>query len=71
MGDSTVPADRIGAIGVPTLVLDGGASPQFLRDASTAIAAATPDAERRTLEGQDHNVAPDVIVPVVTEFLTK
>jgi RNA polymerase sigma factor (sigma-70 family) len=71
MGDSTVPADRLGGIGVPTLVLDGGASPQFLRDASTEIAAAIPNAERRTLEGQDHNVAPDVIVPVVTDFLTK
>ena len=71
MGDSAVPTETLAGVGVPTLVLDGGASPHFLRDASTAVAGAIPDAERRTLEGQDHNVAPDVIVPVVTEFLTK
>jgi pimeloyl-ACP methyl ester carboxylesterase len=69
MGDSTLPADRYATIAVPTLVLDGGASPDFLRDASAAIAAAVPKSQRRTLEGQEHNVAPDVLAPVVTEFL--
>ena len=67
-GDNTVPVDKLAGIAVPALVLDGGASPQFLRDASAAIADALPASTYRTLEGQDHNVAPEVITPVVVEF---
>jgi hypothetical protein len=32
------------------------------------IAAVLPDAERATLEGQDHGPAPDVLAPVLVEF---
>jgi pimeloyl-ACP methyl ester carboxylesterase len=68
MGDGTVPTERAAAINVPTLVMDGGASPAMMRDAADAIADAIPGAQRRTLEGQTHEVAPEAIAPALVEF---
>jgi pimeloyl-ACP methyl ester carboxylesterase len=68
MGDSTIPADRYGAIGVPTLVLAGSASPEFMRRAAVRAAAAIPGARHDVLAGQDHNVAGEVIAPVIAAF---
>ncbi len=69
LGDGTVPVDEAAAaVKVPTLVLDGGASPAWLRDASVALAAAVPDGARRTLPDQTHDVSPDALAPVLAEF---
>lgn len=68
MGDGSVPADRLASITVPTLMLDGGASPEFMRDAAQAAANALPNAQRCTLAGQTHDVAPDILAPVLIEF---
>jgi pimeloyl-ACP methyl ester carboxylesterase len=63
-----LPAARWAGVTIPTLVIDGDASPQWMRSAADAIAALLPDATRRTLPGQDHDVAPAAIVPVLAEF---
>jgi pimeloyl-ACP methyl ester carboxylesterase len=68
MGDSTIPADRLGQIGAPTLVLAGSASPEFLRQAAAQTAEAIPGARFDVLDGQDHNVAGEAIAPVVSGF---
>jgi pimeloyl-ACP methyl ester carboxylesterase len=68
MGDSTVPTERYGRIGVPTLVLAGSASPDFLREAARQAAAAIPGARHEVLDGQSHDVAPDVLAPAVARF---
>jgi pimeloyl-ACP methyl ester carboxylesterase len=68
MGDGSVPTDRLTSIPVPTLVMAGGASPAFMQDAAQAVAHALPNAKRRTLEGQTHDVAPQVLAPVLLEF---
>ena len=68
MGDGSVPAKLLASVKVPTLVMDGGASPAFMRDAAKAIAAALPGGKLRTLEGQTHDVAPDVLAPALREF---
>ena len=68
MGDSSVPAERVASVTVPTLVMDGGATPAWARNAAQALANALPDVRRRTLEGQDHNVAPEALAPVLEEF---
>ena len=52
---------------VPTLVMDGGTTP-WLSHAAQAVADLLPNAERRTLEGQAHNVAPEAMVPVLIDF---
>jgi alpha-beta hydrolase superfamily lysophospholipase len=68
MGDYSVPTERAGAVAVPTLVIDGGASFETMGDAAEALVEALPDGERRTLEGQEHNVDPNALAPVLMEF---
>lgn len=54
---------------VPTLVVAGGRSPVFMRNAQVAIAEAVPDGRYRELAGQTHMIKPKALAPVVTEFL--
>ncbi|MGW7445668.1 alpha/beta fold hydrolase [Kitasatospora sp. NPDC054795] len=71
LGDRTgavVPVDLLATIAVPTLVLDGGASPETLRAPARAVAAAVPDAEYRTLDGQTHEVSAEVLAPELLKF---
>jgi pimeloyl-ACP methyl ester carboxylesterase len=56
------------AVRQPVLVLDGGASPDWARNGCRALAAALPDAEHRTLDGQTHDVAPHALAPALAEF---
>jgi pimeloyl-ACP methyl ester carboxylesterase len=46
MGDGSVPAERLASLTVPTLVIDGGASPAFMQSAAQAVALALPKAQR-------------------------
>jgi pimeloyl-ACP methyl ester carboxylesterase len=70
MSGRPFPPDRWSGVRVPTLVLDGGASPEWQRNAARALAEALPDARYRTLEGQDHGPASEVLVPVLVDFFT-
>jgi pimeloyl-ACP methyl ester carboxylesterase len=62
------------SVAVPTLVMDGtlflgSAEPHaFMRHGADALAQVLPHAQRRTLEGQDHGPADDVLVPMLTAF---
>jgi pimeloyl-ACP methyl ester carboxylesterase len=67
VGDFSLPTARVATIKVPTLVVDGGQTP-WLRAAADAVAGALPDARRRTLEGQPHNVDAAALAPVLAEF---
>jgi pimeloyl-ACP methyl ester carboxylesterase len=58
--------ERWGSVNVPVLVLTGDQS-TWLSDGARAIAEALPNAELRVLEGQTHDVAPDVLAPAVIE----
>jgi pimeloyl-ACP methyl ester carboxylesterase len=71
MGGSPAPLSRWAALDVPTLVMDGGASPPWQRNAVGALVAALPHAERRTLAGQDHGPADDVLAPVLAGFFAR
>jgi pimeloyl-ACP methyl ester carboxylesterase len=61
-------AKRWASINIPTPVIDGGASEQFMHSGADALAAVLPNAQRRTLEGQTHDVNPAVLAPVLVEF---
>ncbi|GAA3960123.1 alpha/beta fold hydrolase [Actinoplanes auranticolor] len=65
-----VPLDpqRWSGVTVPALVMDGGKSPVYMRNAARALSEALPKAEYRTLPGQTHLVKPAAIAPVVKEF---
>ncbi len=68
MGNYSLPAERMAAIATPTLVLDGGASFPFIRETARALAEVLPNAQHRTLDGQTHDVAAQVLAPVLAEF---
>ena len=74
MGDSsrggTIPEGLVRAISIPTLMIAGGASPDFFRDTAARIAEVLPNGKHMVLEGQDHGAPADVVAPVVAEFLT-
>ena len=63
-----MPADRMAAIRIPVLLLDGGLSADWARHTMRALAGAIPGARRITLNGQGHGAADDVLVPVLAEF---
>lgn len=48
--------------------IDGGASPPWARDATAALAERLPHPQRRTLDGQTHEVEPEALAPVLEEF---
>src|SRR5262245_6434008 len=62
MSGKPLAAGRWALVTVPTLVIDGGQSP-WLSAGANAIADALPHAQRRTLAGQGHDVAPEAIAP--------
>ena len=62
------PAEQASRVSVPTLVLVGGQSPQFMIDAARQIADALPSGRLQVLEGQEHVVPPEVLVPVLVQF---
>jgi pimeloyl-ACP methyl ester carboxylesterase len=68
MGDYTIPTERAKAVSVPTIILDGGASFGFLHETADALAELIPNAQRRTLEGQEHNVDPEVMAQALKQF---
>lgn len=68
MGDYSLPTERAAAVRVPTLVMDGGASFAGMADSAQALVDVLPNAQRRTLEGQDHNVDPATLAAALTEF---
>ena len=67
MGDFSIPEERIATVNIPILVMDGGETP-WLSHAAQAIADILPNAERRRLKGQPHNVTPEAIAPMLIEF---
>jgi pimeloyl-ACP methyl ester carboxylesterase len=65
-----LPADRWASVSVPVLVMDGGKSPDWMRNAQRAWAEVIPGAAHRTLPGQTHMLKPEAVTPVLREFLT-
>ena len=72
MGDTQtgkpLDAKHRGAVGVPTLVLVGGKSPEWMANGMRSLAAVLPSARREVLEGQTHMVKPKVVAPVLKRF---
>ncbi|SFO75675.1 MULTISPECIES: alpha/beta fold hydrolase [Actinomadura] len=64
-----LPEDLLARVTVPALVLDGGESPDWMRDTARRAAALLPAGSHRTLDGQTHDVAPAVLAPVLADFL--
>jgi pimeloyl-ACP methyl ester carboxylesterase len=63
-----LPANRWTSVTVPTLVMDGGKSPAWIRHANRSLANVVPNAKHRTLEGQTHVVKAEAHAPTLVEF---
>jgi len=59
---------RFAEVAARTLVLAGASSPPWMRNAASALAASLPRGEHRLLEGQTHDVAPEVLARALLEF---
>lgn len=68
---AAVPREQAARIGVPTLVLDGGSSFPFMHETADLLGELIPNAQRRTLEGQTHEVEASALAPVLTAFFGK
>lgn len=68
--DRSIPTERASRLRMPTLVMSGTALP-FMVTTADALAKAIPHAQRRTLEGQTHDVNLEVLAPVLVEFFNR
>ncbi|MFD9703264.1 alpha/beta fold hydrolase [Lentzea sp. NPDC059081] len=68
---SKLPANRWN-VKVPTLAMDGGKSPQYLRNAMKNVAEVLgPDTEYKTLPGQTHMYKPSLMAVELVEFFSR
>ncbi|MDQ4504271.1 alpha/beta hydrolase [Sinomonas sp. ASV322] len=69
LAGSVIPTELFARIATPTLVLGGGASPAFLQAGPRAAADAIPGARFAILDGQTHDVDPEMLTTAVHEFV--
>jgi alpha-beta hydrolase superfamily lysophospholipase len=60
--------DRLGSIPMPALIVDSTASDERLHRWAAAAARALPNGVHRTLEGEWHGVAAEILGPVMRDF---
>jgi len=63
-----LPMSGWASVTVPTLVMDGGKSPDWMRHANRSLASVLPNAQYRTLEGQTHMVKAKAHAPTLAKF---
>ena len=68
MRGEPLPVDRWKTVTIPTLVIYGSAGPAWSRNAAEVLVALLPNAEQRALEGQFHDLTPEVLTPVLKKF---
>jgi pimeloyl-ACP methyl ester carboxylesterase len=68
MTDDPGPLARWASVATPTLVLDGGASPPWIRHGASALVEILPNASAATLEGQGHGPASNVLARILLRF---
>ena len=63
-----LPAGNWASVTMPTLVMDGGKSPAWIRHANRSLANILPNARYCTLQGQTHVVKAKAHAPTLVEF---
>jgi pimeloyl-ACP methyl ester carboxylesterase len=64
------PLDRFADVRVPTRLLLGGKSPEWITNAAHSLEHVLPAGELTVLDGQTHMLKPKMTAPVVREFFT-
>ncbi|GAA1551556.1 alpha/beta hydrolase [Kribbella lupini] len=65
-----VPVDKLARVTQPALALCGSFSPPFMVDAARLVAKALPNGQYVVLEGHHHVVPPELLAPVLRDFLS-
>lgn len=60
--------EQFTSVTTPTLVMVGSESPPYQQNAVETLAKIMPNAEYRSMAGQDHGIAPEVLNPALVEF---
>jgi len=60
--------EQFASITTPALVMVGGNSPAYQQNAVTTLAKILPNAQYRSMAGQDHGIAPEVLNPALVAF---
>jgi pimeloyl-ACP methyl ester carboxylesterase len=68
VGDLTLPMAQLKSIKAPTLVVYGTESPAFMGTGAEALAEALPAGRVQALDGQNHDIVPAVLAPVLLDF---
>ncbi len=68
MGDYSLPEARIAEVKIPTIVINGSKSMPFSQPSADAMVKLLAQGQRKTLEGQEHNVAAEALAPVLVQF---
>jgi pimeloyl-ACP methyl ester carboxylesterase len=63
-----LPRERWAGVTTPVLVIDGGASPDSMHNGASALVDLLPSAGRHTIAGQEHDVDPALLAPVLRGF---
>jgi pimeloyl-ACP methyl ester carboxylesterase len=69
LNDETMPAKAASSVQMPTLIMVGGNNPEFLQQSGQLVAGAISGSQLRTLDGQTHDINPEVMAPVMKAFL--
>lgn len=67
LGDSRLPADLLARVTIPVLSLGSAGSPDWLRDAAKAAAAALPNGAYVEVEGEFHQAPTGTVAPLLAE----
>jgi hypothetical protein len=65
-----LPINRFADMRVPTRLLLGGKSPEWIATAARGLEHALPAGELTVLDGQTHMLKPKITAPVVRQFFT-
>jgi pimeloyl-ACP methyl ester carboxylesterase len=65
-----VPTAELANIAAPVLILGGAKSPPWFQRSVAEQAAAIPGSQLKTIDGYDHNIPPEVITPILIDFLS-
>ncbi len=68
LGDGMVPVDDVKNITIPTLVMDGEKSFDFMHATADTVAKTIPGSVRKTIKGQTHSVSAEAVAPMLVEF---
>jgi len=71
MGDYSIPRDKAADVTQPTIAIAGEASFPFFLQTVAVLGDAIPNGESTTLPGQQHDVSPDALGPVLKEFFNR